>query len=230
MAREKETKAEKKDPSLEKLQMLGQEMQEKLKFDPAINFDNDDYEELKEDIVKNATAKNNEGLVPGDKDKFTPGAQATLVKLGAAPWENDDEEEEDEEEGEGEEDNDSPKSDKGNKATVGDKPKVVGKRALLKDEPKKEKQAMKKEPKVKKEKEKKELSRYKHRLGTIGACIDDMVYEGVTEKAAIATIVKDFKRKASVAKGKFLSHIRHLKKDRGLNIVVDKNDKYKVKA
>ncbi len=59
-------------------------------------------------------------------------------------------------------------------------------------------------------------SRYGHRLGTESAIIDDMVYDGVSLEQAQEKLSSG--RTPEQAKGRFLGHINHLRKDCGVMV------------
>jgi len=70
--------------SLEDLQALGKEMQEKVGFEPPIKFDSNDEKVLLDDIKFNATD------LDADKDRQAISAKSkrTLKSLGLGPWKN----------------------------------------------------------------------------------------------------------------------------------------------
>lgn len=77
-------------------------------------------------------------------------------------------------------------------------------------------------PKAKKEpKEPKKpalLSRYGHRVGSMAAAIDDMLWKGIKETDATATLAKDFKKTEKAALAKFKGHVAYLPKECGVQV------------
>ena len=82
----------------------------------------------------------------------------------------------------------------------------------------------KKEKKVKEVKEKKEKaevikSRYGHKVGSMAAVIDDMVWEGSSVADMVAAIMGGFNKTEQVATGKVKGHLTWLKREKGVEIV-----------
>ena len=67
-----------------------------------------------------------------------------------------------------------------------------------------------------------ELSRYGHRIGSMAALLDDLLWKGTSLKEAIAKLVKDFGRTEEQAIGKFRGHINYLPKKKKITVKADK--------
>ena len=64
------------------------------------------------------------------------------------------------------------------------------------------------------------LSRYGHRVGSMAAVLDDLLWKGVEQSVAVATLAKDFKKTEKLALGKFKGHVAYLPKVRGVQVSV----------
>lgn len=78
-----------------------------------------------------------------------------------------------------------------------------------------------------KKKEPKEQSRYGHRVGTGGARIDDLVYQGATIDKIASVMISEFKVKKGSAENKVRAHLAQLKR---LGVKLTVSDKGKVET
>jgi hypothetical protein len=62
-------------------------------------------------------------------------------------------------------------------------------------------------------------SRYGHKVGSMGAAIDDMVWEGSSLPTMVDSIIKDFGKDETQATAKIKVHMGWLKKKKGVEIV-----------
>ena len=86
------------------------------------------------------------------------------------------------------------------------------------------KSVAKKEKKVKEAKEKAPKaevvkSRYGHKVGSMAAVIDDMVWEGSTVANMVTAIMDGFNKTEQIATGKVKGHLTWLKREKGVEIV-----------
>ena len=93
-----------------------------------------------------------------------------------------------------------------------------------------EKPTVAKVAKVAKEKTAAELSRYGHRVGSMAARIDDLLWEGTTLTAAVKTLAKEFNRDEDKAKAKFLGHVQYLPSVKSIEITKPEDEKGNYKA
>lgn len=75
------------------------------------------------------------------------------------------------------------------------------------------------------------VNKHGHREGTMAAAIDEMIENGITKEDAVKKLMEDFGRDEAKSKAKFLSHVKHLEKEKGWGIKHnEKTDFYKLAA
>jgi desulfoferrodoxin (superoxide reductase-like protein) len=99
---------------------------------------------------------------------------------------------------------------------------VKAKTVILTKPPKEKKEKPVKEAKEKKEKVEVEKSRYGHKVGSMAAVLDDLMWKGSTMEEMVDTLVKDFGKPEEQATAKIRAHYASLTKKR--DVPVDRKD------